>query len=162
MKKLLLLLLTLTLSASAFAQTIATTTDGKEVLLKEDGTYQYLESTPRTQNTPTPTDTKFIWVNGYDKLVDVEFTYGIKDELEPALLADIISKTMYSAQYRCKNKLSFVPIKLIITQTEKGSQIKSAVSAYAKNTYGAEGEVKFFASVRFTSDSDAGFYIDKE
>ena len=91
---------------------------------------------------PTPSSKTFFWKDGNAKITETKFSYLIKEELQKELIDNIVMNVMVKSQYKLKNKLSYVPIKLTLMQTDDKYY---AISEYkGKNGFGVESEMKTF------------------
>lgn len=129
------------MSFYSFSQIKATTEDGKQVLLSENGTWTYSDS-PQKISLPDLDDKSFNWKNGYDKVVPVKFVNMLGEKkIDKPLLDSFVMNSLSKAKYSLKNKLSFVPRELSIMLSDKG-EYYITVKYLGKNSYGAESELK--------------------
>lgn len=93
-------------------------------------------------NVPDFNDKTFKWKDGYDKIVTVNFSNLLPGDktMDEKLFQSIVMNSMVKAKYNLKNKLSYVPRKLLIMQNEDGYIV--SVEYLGKNAYGAESELK--------------------
>ncbi len=146
MKKITLTLVLFSISTlTIFAQTIATTKDGKEVLLNDNGSWVYSTTSSQKNeriSVPLKTDTSFNWKDGYGKIVKVQFENYLKGDIDNEVFKKLIMELMVKSEYSLKNKLSFVPIRL--TLMGKNNDFSAISVIRGVNSYGAESELKIY------------------
>ncbi len=112
MKKILISLILLLCAYSIYAQIEATTTDGKKVILYEDGSWKYFGEESTLSETVFPF-MKFNWSMGIDEIKEIE-TFPLVYKSEPLLLEYQGSAYGYNAQvvYNFyKSKLNTIMVK---------------------------------------------------
>ena len=132
---------------NSYSQTKATTEIGKQVILNDDGTWQYTNKKKQEVSIPNFTDKTFYWKDGYDKVVQVSFFNLLSDVkgIDKNLFQKMVIKSLTDAKYKLKNKVSFVPRELSFMKDKKGGYIIK-VKYLGKNAYGSESEnSSFFA-----------------
>jgi hypothetical protein len=143
------------MSFCSFSQVKATTEEGKQVLLNENGTWAYTGTgeSPKL-NIPDFDDKSFYWKNGYDKIVSVKFQNLMPKPitLDKAIFKSMVMDCMTKAKYKLKNKLSYVPVDLSIMKRETDEYVM-IIKYLGKNAYGAESKESSY----FTYD-DKGEY----
>lgn len=126
---------------NSYSQTKATTEIGKQVILNDDGTWQYSSEKKQGISIPNFTDKTFYWKDGYDKIVQVSFFNLLSDvkEIDKNLFQKMFMNSLIEAKYKLKNKVSFVPKELSFMKDKKGGYIIK-VKYLGKNAYGSESE----------------------
>lgn len=80
------------------------------------------------------------WKNGYDKLVDVKFQDYLDDSFSMDVIKDITMKVLVKAKFKLKNRLTFVPVKVLLLTQEDTGENNAIVEFLGKNAYGVEGK----------------------
>lgn len=127
----------------------ATTKDGKQVVLKDDGSWRYKDAAIEALYQVNYDKPTFLANDGYGKEVRVVFDYSLSDkELKRDVPQEKLQQIVMHAVLKChhgyaKNPLSYVPRKVLFFRSEEGEYV-IRVTWLAKNAYGAEGEAKTF------------------
>lgn len=135
----------------AHADISAKTSDGRSVLLKENGTWSFQKATEPMPGSPKFGDDHFFWKNGYGELVKVEF-YDEFDELgrDSGLTDDQLmscaTRALIGGKSSLQNPLSFVPVSLVLMEIQ--GQKLCYLTMRAKNAFGAESETGYSADVK--------------
>lgn len=80
------------------------------------------------------------WKNGYDKFVDVEFKDFLDKSFSMDTIKDVTMKVLVKAKFKLKNRLTFVPVKVILLTQEETGEHNAIVDFLGKNAYGVEGK----------------------
>jgi hypothetical protein len=139
----LLLIAFLLNSITIFAQIKAKAENGKDVILNTNGTWKYASGgTEQKISLPDFKDKSFNWTDGYDKIVSVKFKNLLGDKtMDKPLFDNIVINSLTKAQYKLKNKLSFVPKELSV-MIDKDNEYIIQVNYLGKNSYNAESEMR--------------------
>jgi hypothetical protein len=130
---------------TGYSQTYATTKDGKNVILNNNGTWEYSQVPTQKLSYPETNDKSFNWKDGYDKIVVVKFENFLKDSsIDNKTLNSMIVNSLTTSKYKLKNKVSFVPRVLTIMNDEKSGGYTVTTSYLGKNSYGAESQSKSY------------------
>lgn len=140
----------LSFGVSAFGSDIdATTSDGKKVILKDDGTWRYKDAAIEKIYQVNYDKTNFLANDGYGKEVRVDFEYDLSNkELKRDVPQEKLQQIVMQAVLKChhgyaKNPLSYVPRKVFFLRRDEGGYA-IRVTWLAKNAYGAESEAKTY------------------
>ena len=91
---------------------------------------------------PNNNDKHFFSVDGYSKIVKVDFIISEKvtESFDEEVLRNVIVSLISKARGVIKNKLSYVPKQVYISAKDEDGIYNAGLYFYAKNAYGAEGE----------------------
>jgi hypothetical protein len=127
----------------------ATTSDGKKVILKEDGTWRFKNAPIEGLYQIEYEKPTFKAKDGYGNEVRVDFALldpneeEIKKEVSIEKLRHIVMSSVIKCHHKyAKNPLSFIPKKVVFLRNEGKFVVR--VTWYAKNSYGAESEAKTY------------------
>lgn len=145
----LVIVILLSFGVSAFGSDIdATTSDGKKVILKDDGTWRYKDAAIEKIYQVNYDKTTFLANDGYGKEVRVNFEYDLTNkELQRDVPPEKLRQIVMDAVLKChhgyaKNPLSYVPRNVFFFYDSEKGEYVIRVTWLAKNAYGAEGEAK--------------------
>jgi hypothetical protein len=125
----------------------ATTSDGKKVVLQDDGTWRYKDKPIEGLYQVEYEKPTFKANDGYGKEVSVNFEYDLSNkQLKRDVPEEKLKQIVMQAVVKChngyaKNPLSYIPRKVFFLRSEEGDFVIQ-VTWLAKNAYGAEGEAK--------------------
>jgi hypothetical protein len=113
-----------------------------------------ISQTEKTLTLPTSESEMFVWKDGEENYVDVEFSYYVPKEIviEKDILEKVVMKIMVDSQYKLKNKISYIPKKLTIMYSEKDRTYSGICKYWGKNGYGVKSESTTYYS--FTLDGE--------
>ena len=113
-----------------------------------------ISQTEKTLSLPTSESEMFVWKDGEENYVDVEFSYFVPKEIiiEKGVLDKVVMKIMVDCQYKLKNKISYIPKKLTIMYSEKDGTDSGICKYWGKNGYGVKSESTTYFS--FTLDGE--------
>jgi hypothetical protein len=127
----------------------ATTSDGKKVVLQDDGTWRYKDKPIEGLYLVEYEKPTFKANDGYGKEVSVDFALldpnekEIKKEVPIEKLRQLVMSSVIKCHHgRAKNPLSFIPRRVVFLRNEGKFVIR--VTWLAKNAYGAESEEKTY------------------
>ncbi len=102
-----------------------------------------VESNKSKASLPKLNDTEFMWKDGYDNIVKVDFRVSDTTGLSKVFIGKIVYGALLKAEYSLKNKLSFVPRSIVLDYDKKRGNY-AWVTFLGKNSYGAEGEENYY------------------
>lgn len=88
--------------------------------------------------------TSLNWKNGEGTYVKVDFVYKTTAKVPEARWRELIMDIMIKSKFRCKNKLSFVPKKLVFMSDEDTGGYSAILTQWCSNAYGTPSEVMVF------------------
>jgi hypothetical protein len=142
MKIFFLLLLLAAFTTNAFCID-AVATDGKKVILNENGTWKYKKGEPNMLYAISACyDNDYIIAkDGYDNDVKVSCiaTEEFKDKFSVASIKNAAVSILLGCQNTLKSRLSFVPVSLFLSLSDDGEG-GGLLKMRGKNAYGAEQE----------------------
>ena len=112
---------------------------------------------------PNNNDNHFFSVDGYSKIVKVDFMISEKvtESFDEVVLRNVIVSLISKARGVIKNNLSYVPKQVYIGPKDEHGIYNAGLYFYAKNAYGAEGEESVYYKFSNSKSDNNVVEVDK-